>query len=167
MYIPKIPNNSLTKEIKKIVDLCEELDEDYTSTFSEAASEEEMTKWEKENRTTIPESYKEWLRFSRDCDIMQGFARLYMPGEHEKGLPEDYIDIGMLIGDGEFLCFSKSTGKFMRFFEGEVTTIESFKDFLIYIIEELNDELNDTCSFSPEIINILNEAINKNNNDGE
>ena len=57
-----IPNNSLTEEIRDIVELCEELAPEYgsdASWFLAPASESEISKWECKNNVSIPESYKE------------------------------------------------------------------------------------------------------------
>jgi hypothetical protein len=47
MKVPKIPNNSLTEEIKEIVSLCEQLAPEYgekVSWFLPPESDEEITK---------------------------------------------------------------------------------------------------------------------------
>ena len=79
----KVPeNNSFKKEIEEIVKLCEEAIPEYgekASFFNEGASEEEMKQWEENNEIRIPESYKEWLRFSVDCQIRQNLAGFYFP----------------------------------------------------------------------------------------
>lgn len=74
MYIPEIPNNSLTKEITKIIELCQKLEPEYlnvTVKFNEPISEE-LAKWENDNGIMIPESCKDWLRFSNGSDIHNG-----------------------------------------------------------------------------------------------
>ena len=113
----KVPeNNSFKKEIEEIVKLCEEAIPEYgekASFFNEGASEEEMKQWEENNEIRIPESYKEWLRFSVDCQIRQNLAGFYFP-RFSGIVPSDLVIIGWLIGDGELLCFSKENGNFIR-----------------------------------------------------
>lgn len=136
-------NNSLQKEIKEIVKLCEKAVPEYgekASYFNKGASEEEMKQWEEENRIRIPESYKEWLRFSVDCQIRQNLAGFYFPRFAEI-VPPDLVIIGWLIGDGELLCFSKENGNFIRWFEGKVNDeFENFADMLKEIIRMLKEE---------------------------
>ena len=65
-------NNSLKKEIEELLEWCEkkEKEEELGRTyFNEPVSDEKMTRWEEENGVKIPESYKEWLRFTEKCMI--------------------------------------------------------------------------------------------------
>jgi hypothetical protein len=132
----KIPeNNSLKKEIEEIVKLCEKAIPEYgekASFFNEGASEEEMKQWEENNEIRIPESYKEWLRFSLDCQIRQNLAGFYFPRFSEI-VPSDLVIIGWLIGDGELLCFSKENGNFIRWFEGKVISKEAEDLFMKFM----------------------------------
>ena len=75
-----IPNNSLTEEIRDIVELCEELAPEYgsdASWFLAPASESEISKWECKNNVSIPESYKEWLMFSNGSQIINNTAHFF------------------------------------------------------------------------------------------
>ena len=142
--VRKVPeNNSYKKEIEEIVKLCEKAIPEYgekASFFNAGASEEEMKQWEENNQIRIPESYKEWLRFSADCQIRQNLAGFYFPRFSEI-VPSDLVIIGWLIGDGELLCFSKENGNFIRWFEGEVNDeFENFGDMLIEIIRMLKEK---------------------------
>lgn len=136
-----IPKNNLADEIKEIVDLCNELAEEYgdnSSNFSPAVSDNEIIRWENENKITIPESYKNWLRFSNGSQIINGTASFFgidMIGLYNEYLPNDYVAIGELIGDGEFLCFSKTTQKFIRYNHGKSIEYQSFKDILNLILQ--------------------------------
>ena len=140
----KVPeNNSFKRKIEEIVRLCEKAVPEYgekASFFHEGASEEEMKQWEESNEIRIPESYKEWLRFSADCQIRQNLAGFYFPRFSEI-VPSELVIIGWLIGDGELLCFSKETGNFIRWFEGNVNDeFENFGDMLKEIIRMLKEE---------------------------
>ena len=127
-----IPNNSLSKEIKKIIRLCEKNKEDLSddrSWFKPPAMEEEILEWERTNGIAIPESYKEWLRFSNGSQILDQEARLFGTSEFilsDDYVPDDYVVIGMLIGDGERLCFSKNSGKIVRHLQGKSEALDSF-----------------------------------------
>lgn len=143
MEIPTIPNNSLTEEIKEIVCLCEQLAPEYgedASWFSPAASEEEINEWEKDNKLTIPESYKEWLRFSGEARILNTLARFYGPQKFRinlKDIPDNLVEIGDLLGDGQRLCFSKSTGNIIRYDHGDIREYDSLKPVLNQLLDTI------------------------------
>lgn len=146
MYNCKIPeNNSLKKEIKKILKMCEKNDEESgaeDSYFEEGIEEQKMTDWEAANGVAIPESYKEWLRFSRKCRIVRNTATFWGPDEfHSDYVPEELVVIGEMIGDGEVVCFSKITNEFVEFFEGKIS--EKYKDFSA-VIKEIVRMIEDT-----------------------
>lgn len=123
----------LEKEIKTIVELCNSLKDEYNSKFFEPVDEEAMKQWEKENETIIPELYKEWLRFSNGAVIRGSLAYFYGIEGFEFGssdYPEDCVIIGDLIGDGERLGFSKTTGKIVRINHGRIREYDDFAVFL-------------------------------------
>ena len=133
MYIPEIPNNSLTEEIKEIVELSKKLEKEYDFEYAPPATEEEISAWESEHGITIPETYKDWLRFSNGSVIKNQLAVFWgikMIGSCDQFLPNDLVSIGELIGDGEFLCFSKKSQKIVRENHGEITEFQSFKIIL-------------------------------------
>lgn len=136
MNIPKIPNNSLTHEITELVGLCEKLREEYTFMFFEPASEEALAAWENENGIKLPESYKDLLRFSNGAVIRDSLACFYSLNalKVKNELSDDLVVIGELIGDGERLCFSKSTGKIVRYNHGEEREYGDFKSFLTRMV---------------------------------
>lgn len=51
----------ISEEIKKIVD---QFNEQGKMNFLEAATEEQITRFEEENKFQLPSKYKEWLMFS-------------------------------------------------------------------------------------------------------
>ena len=131
-------NNSLKKEIKKLLKLCKENDEESgaeDSYFEEPIEEQKLIDWEKENGIVIPESYKEWLRFSRKCRIVRNTAKFWGPDEfHSNYVPDDFVVIGEMVGDGEVVCFSKKTGKFILLFEGNEEIIDTFDKVIRKVI---------------------------------
>ena len=141
MYIPKIPDNSLKEEITRIIELCVKNNERFgceTSSFCAKESEDAIRLMEQELGANIPESYKDWLRFSHKCNIAHNLAWFWGTADlHSMYISEDYVFIGTLIGDGEMICFSKTTGKFIEYYEGEVHEVESFKDILKRLIRML------------------------------
>jgi len=61
MFIPEIPNNSLTREIEEIVKIARVVDGKVYFEFNEPATEAEIEETEKEFETQFPESYKDWI----------------------------------------------------------------------------------------------------------
>ena len=141
----KVPeNNSLKKEIRKLLELCKK-DEKYNGErrnyFNEPITEKEMINWEERNRAKIPESYKDWLRFSGNCRIAGNKATFWGPNKfHSDFVPKGLVVIGEIIGDGEVVCFSKNEGIFLRVFEGKTTEITDFACVLNDIIKLMDDK---------------------------
>ena len=140
--------NTLKNEFDEIVKLCEEKKEEYgdhASYFMEPATEDEILGWERECNTKIPEDYKDWLRLTKTCQMCQTTASFIFPRtEQPKFLPSDYVLIGYVVGDGEVVCFSKSTGKYVTYFEGKVDEeYENFEEVLKDIKKDIKGELPD------------------------
>lgn len=132
MYNCNIPkNNSLKAEIEELLELCEKNDSESgvkESYFKAPIEETKMSKWEEENGVKIPESYKEWLRFTEKCRIVSNTATFWGTDEfHSNYVPNNLIVIGEMVGDGEVICFRKDNGEFVEYFEGSVC--ESYSDF--------------------------------------
>ena len=128
MRVPE--NNSLKKEIEELLHWCNVAEEknEKSSSFDVPVSEKELVEWEEKNGVKIPETFKEWLRFSRKCNIANGVANFWGPDEFNSDyVPDDLVVIGEMIGDGERVCFSKITGNFIRFFEND--DMEEYDDF--------------------------------------
>ena len=108
MYIPEIPNNSLTEEITQIVELSKLFDDEYDFEYSPPSTEDEMNEWEDKHNIMIPESIKDWLRFSSFSNIRSESAIIRNVSEFKIGcevVPDDMIIIGEVIGDGKFIGF--------------------------------------------------------------
>ena len=123
----------LEEEIKTIVELCNALQDEYESRFFEPVDENVMRQWENENKIMMPELYKEWLRFSNGAVIRGVLAHFYGVEGFEvnnPNYPEDCVMIGDLIGDGERLAFSKTTGEILRINHGRCREYNDFVSFL-------------------------------------
>lgn len=132
--------NSIQEEIKEIVDLCDQLKLEYKSYFNPPASKEEINEWENKNNIIIPEYYKEWLYFSNGSQILANTARFLGIKEmivNYKQIPEDYVIIGHLVGDGEILCFSKNTGTILSYYNGKSFEYGNFKKYLKFLISTI------------------------------
>ena len=136
-------NNGLKEEIRSLLEWCEKKDNEgeLGKTFFEAPIEEsKMTKWEEENGVKIPDSYKEWLRFTGKCRIDGTTASFWGPDEfHSDYVPENLVVIGEVVGDGEVVCFSKDTGEFVKLFESKRDRYKSFGE-IIRFINKINDD---------------------------
>ena len=119
-----VPENELKDVIAELLEYCDEKEEEGElgkTKFSNPVSGEEIENWEKENGVRIPETYKQWLRFTGDCIIDGTTAEFYSPKNFRtEYVPDDLVIIGEEVGDGEVVCFSKITGKIMSYFEGDV-----------------------------------------------
>ena len=141
MFIPQVPDNSLTKEIKEIIDLVDQLKENRRFVFNEPALNDDIIQWEKDNNVSIPDSYADWLRFSNGSVIRGTIAEFYGLNEIEinaDGFPEEYVIIGELVGDGVLICFSKETGIIFTDDHGEIVEYDNFNEILEEVIYDLN-----------------------------
>lgn len=138
MYIPEIPQNSLTEEITQIAELSKKLeDEGYYFEFLQPEDEEKIISWEKENSIIIPESVKDWLRFTRGAIIADDIARIGGINGFESGcdyVPDEMVIIGQIIGDGQLIVFSKETGKIMWETHADIIKFNSFASFLNEVV---------------------------------
>lgn len=166
MYIPEIPNNSLTKEIEKITDLCKSKINEYgedSSWFESGLSEADIHNWESSNNTTIPTLYKEWLLFSEESQIRNNLARFYKPDDFLSNInriPNDLIIVGELMGDGELLCISKSDNKLVVVDHDNIEDAD-FREILKDIIRILEDKSGLSIQMQELLMKMVNESKEK------
>lgn len=144
-------NYNLENEFARIQELCFMAREEYGSRatyFGKGITLEELSAWEKRNGITIPDSYKEWLRLTEQCILLFDLVMLTMPGVNlDIVSDENLVLIGRLIGDGEYLCFSRITHEFVRYKNGVQRIYGDFKEFLNEtLIRLLENSLEDTES---------------------
>lgn len=145
MTIPNVPENHLTERIKKLISVCEELDEtDYDEDddafiFNPGATIEDVKLWETKNNIKIPSSFKEWLMFSNGSVLCDSRVELYsldnLIVENSKkpyNVPDEFVIIGAFVGIEEY-GFSVDTGKFMIFREYDEMDINGFESILEWI----------------------------------
>ena len=166
MYIPKIPNNSLTKEIKRITELCESKINEYgeaSSWFEPGLSETDIHDWEISNNILIPSLYKEWLLFSEKSQIRNNLAHLYKPDDfliNISEIPNDLIIVGELMGDGELLCISKSDNKLVVVDHDNIEDAD-FREILKDIIRILEDKSGLSIQMQELLMKMLNQSKEK------
>ena len=103
-------------EFKALID---KLNEQGKMCFLEAASEEQINQFEKENNVQLPSKYKEWLQYSDGGDLylpagvqLRGVAHKPIIDLKDNDRPDDsYIVIGVL-ASGEPVLFRKNEEKF-------------------------------------------------------
>lgn len=133
-------SKNLVEMFENIRNLCEELDEQDCSIFSEPATAEILDAWEIKNGIEIPEEYRKWLQISKYSNICGGLLQLFMPsanGYYGCLVPPEYVVIGNMIGDGERICFLRSTGEIVRFCHGKVMKVGNLKNLLLWVTEYL------------------------------
>lgn len=114
---------------------------------------EELDLWQKENGVVLPENYKEWLLLSKYSYIAGGVLELFMPsknGYYGQLVPEEFIVVGNVIGDGERLCFDVNMGEFVRYDHGYIREVGDFTNILNWAIEYLEimlEAVNDKIRF--------------------
>ena len=77
-------NNSLKSKIEELYEWCDKRDNDDElgkTYFNEPIDEDKLNKWEEANGVKIPETYKEWLRFTEKCliDGSVSYTHLTLP----------------------------------------------------------------------------------------
>lgn len=146
-------NEQVKNAYEKIKMLCEKLDNADYSEFSNAATMEELDLWQKENGVVLPENYKEWLLLSKYSYIAGGVLELFMPsknGYYGQLVPEEFIVVGNVIGDGERMCFDVNMGEFVRYDHGYIREVGDFTNILNWAIEYLEimlEAVNDKIRF--------------------
>lgn len=142
---------------EKVKKTCQDTVEEYgenASYFKEGATEQEIIEWETKTGVKMPESYREWLLITKECRICGSTASFYFPDvEQPSFVPEDYIVIGEVVGDGELVCFSKTSKKFEDYFEGNMT--EEYSDFREVLDEAIRFAKGEGCVLSKESEELL------------
>lgn len=145
-------DEEIIADFEYIQNLCEMLSEFTHSKFENPMPIEEIERWEKENDTTLPQQYKSWLALTSCARIAGGYYDFFLP---EIGCFEEDNDVviaASIIGDGEELLISRSTGKVFSCFEGEVTEHDSFDDFLGSVMISLEEQASEYLGDSWEEI---------------
>ena len=132
--------------------LVEEFDhpEEWAKVFP-PATDEEINYLETSLNIVVPIGYKEFLKISngaRLCGYTSEFLNIKRvvnlnKMETSPDFPKDYIMIADIIGDGEILCFSKNTGKFIRYFDGKEIVYDNFYKFIEWLINFIRNEVEE------------------------
>ena len=138
------------KKTDRILDLHKQFTQTYPSYFDVPASDSEIEMIERANRMTIPLSYKKWLKKFRCCSIFGDTFRFFLPessGYYNSIVPQEYLVIGEMVGDGERICISKKSGKIVSVYHDVITEYEDFEVIVDAIIQLFSD-FSDSESYS-------------------
>lgn len=161
MDIPKIPDNSMRPQLEELVSIVNKIkaeveEDDWFSLvfyFEEPASEEDITAMETALGTTLPTGYKDFLRFSNGAQLcghtaeFENAHRVSNQDDMAEGFPKDYIVLARLIGDGEILCWSKDTDRFVRYYDGREIFFDDFHEFFKWLLEFIKQEASEYVDF--------------------
>ena len=93
-------NNSLKSKIEELYEWCDKRDNDDElgkTYFNEPIDEDKLNKWEEANGVKIPETYKEWLRFTEKC-LIDGTSAMFWGTDdfHHNFMPDNLTVIDQI-----------------------------------------------------------------------
>ena len=129
----------IIEELKVIVD---RLNKQGKMIFLEGATEEQITRFEKEHEITLPEKYKEWLLHSDGGELFlpagvqfYGVAHKPVIDVNENDRPdENYIVIGALASGDPVLC--EKLGEKISIYNHEAGSVDdelTYDDFYTFL----------------------------------
>lgn len=129
----------ISEELQQIVD---KFKEQGKMAFLEAATQEHIDTFEKENGITLPVKYKEWLLFSDGGEFFLPAGIQLYGVEHKPVInvknndrpSDDYIVIGALASGDPILC--EKTGEKIAIYNQEAGRIEDdeiYDDFIAFL----------------------------------
>ena len=131
----------ISDELKQVI---EQIKDQGKMRFLEAATEEQIAMFEKENDIKLPTQYKEWLQYSDGGELylpagvqLYGVAHKPLIDKDDNDRPDDnYIVVGAL-ASGEPVLFKKDEEKF-------------------YIYDHESQELDDVLTYD-DFVALLND----------
>lgn len=131
----------ISDELKQII---VQIEEQGKMRFIEAATEEQISQFEKENQIQFPSKYKEWLLFSDGGEIfLPAGVQLYGVGQkplidlEDNDRPDDnYIVIGALASGEPVLCKKDEEKIYVYDYENqEIDEDLVYDDFFAFLID--------------------------------
>jgi hypothetical protein len=117
-----------------------EYSEDY-SHFNPPATEERIQAMEKRLGFALPQSYRQFLRFSDGAKIMGNSATIYglnWIGASDHMVPTGYLTIGEVVGDGERIALSETDGQIYSCYNGRISLLH-FEDKMMELLKECEE----------------------------
>ena len=131
----------ISEEMKTIID---QLKEKEKMSFLDAATEEQITTFEKEHEITFPVKYKEWLEFCDGSELylpagiqFYGVAHKPLIDVNDDDRPsEDYIVIGAL-ASGDPIVFEKGKENISIYNheDDRIEEDETYEDFYAFLAD--------------------------------
>ena len=136
----------ISKELKSIINM---INEQGKMSFLEAATDEQIVRFKKDNKVQLPKKYKEWLRYSDGGEFflpagVQFYGVVHKPliNIEDNDRPDtNYIVIGALASGDPVLC--KKEGEEIAILDNETGTIDDelvYNDFFM-LLNDLYDLL--------------------------
>ena len=136
----------ISEELKFIINM---INEQGKMLFLEAATDEQIVRFEKDNKVQLPKKYKEWLRYSDGGEFFLpagvqfcGVAHKPLINIEDNDRPDtNYIVIGVLASGDPVLC--KKEGEEISILDNETGTIDDelvYNDFFM-LLNDLYDLL--------------------------
>lgn len=128
----------LFEEVKKMCDLLVKYDRSY---FNAPAITAEINYFQTNNSLTLPDELAELYKRANGFQILGRTAIVYKLSEvgiKVKGISEDYVVFGEIVGDGELLCFHEKTGEIVTVYNNKVYEY-SVIGLLEYCIDQCKD----------------------------
>ena len=136
----------ISEELKSIINM---MNEQGKMSFLEAATDEQIARFEKDNKVQLPKKYKEWLRYSDGGEFFlpagvqfYGVAHKPIINIEDNDRPDtNYIVIGALASGDPVLC--KKEGEEIAILDNETGTIDDelvYNDFFM-LLNDLYDLL--------------------------
>jgi hypothetical protein len=94
----------------------------------------------------LPQSYRQFLRFSDGAKIMGNSATIYglnWIGASDHMVPTGYLTIGEVVGDGERIALSEVDGKIYSFY-GEEVSVWDFEREMVGLLKSCELDINDS-----------------------
>ena len=129
----------ISDELKEIVD---QFKEQGKMNFLEAATEEQISKFEEENEIQLPSKYKEWLFFSDGGEFflpagLQMYGVVHKPiiDTDDNDIPDDSYTVIGALASGDPIMFKKDSQQIVIYNReaGTVEEDEIYEDFIAFL----------------------------------
>ncbi len=145
----RIPDNNLSKCFTELVQLCKDYPENIHASFYAPVKAKDITSFEKRNGLSLPLQLKELLLFSNGFSV--DYNDFFSLEQIEYGLKNwgtltdeygsEYIPVASVVGDGEYIVFSKETGTIYWEDHGDFTEYGNIDEVLEERMEFIKDDL--------------------------
>ena len=137
----------LREEMETLLYLAKQYPDEVTVDVYPPADRTEIAAFEERTGIRLTQEQKTFYQFANGLTVCNGtleleslevIENLYKTGYcdwKEEGDADDYVMIGSVIGDGEYLIMEKKTGHIFWHDEGEMTDYETVRNLLDWVID--------------------------------